>query len=235
MWNNFKSGLFAENPVLALYLGICSVLACSTTLNNAIGMGVCVILTLIASNVIISLMRKIVPNEIRIPVYIVVIASLVTLVKMLVQAYASTLYDSLGAFIDLIVVNCIILGRAEAYASKNGVVGSIMDALGMGLGYTLALVVMALFRQILGTGSLSFFNTFNPSQVIFDIQIFPSEYGISFLTSSSGAFFAFAIFAGLMAMYLNNKADKEKAKELAAKKAAAAAAKAAAAAPKAAN
>ena len=126
-WKNFTSGFVRENPVFGLYLGICSVLAVSTTINNAIGMGVCVIITLLFSNVIISLMRNIIPNDIRIPVYIVIIASLVTVVEMLVNAFSPELAESLGTFISLIVVNCIILGRAEAFASKNGIVDSILD------------------------------------------------------------------------------------------------------------
>ena len=116
-WKNFKAGLIKDNPVFSLYLGICSTLAITTTVNNAIGMGAAVIMVLILSNVIISCIRKITPDEIRIPVYIVIIASLVTIIQMLIQAFAPSLNDSLGVFIPLIVVNCIILGRAEAFAS----------------------------------------------------------------------------------------------------------------------
>ena len=142
-WKNFKAGLIKDNPVFSLYLGICSTLAITTTVNNAIGMGAAVIMVLILSNVIISCIRKITPDEIRIPVYIVIIASLVTIIQMLIQAFAPSLNDSLGVFIPLIVVNCIILGRAEAFASKNNVLDSAIDGLGMGLGYTLAVVVMS--------------------------------------------------------------------------------------------
>ena len=147
MWNNFKNGFIKENPVFGLYLGMCSSLAISTSLNNAIGMGACVTLVLIASNVIVSAIRKITPDEIRIPVYIVVIASLVTVVEMIVHAFMPELYTSLGVFLGLIVVNCIILGRAEAFASKNGVVASAIDGLGMGLGYTFALLLISIVRE----------------------------------------------------------------------------------------
>lgn len=220
-WKNFTSGFVRENPVFGLYLGICSVLAVSSTLDNAIGMGVCVIITLVFSNILVSLMRNITPNDIRIPVYIVIIATLVTVVEMLLNAYAGTLAESLGTFISLIVVNCIILGRAEAFASKNGIFDSILDALGMGMGYTLALIVMAVIRQLIGTGALSMSNPFNPEQVFFNIQMIPGDYVISLFTQPAGAFLTFGILAGLMAMYNGKKAEKAAAAEKAAKLAAA--------------
>lgn len=226
-WKNFTSGFLRENPVFGLYLGICSVLAVSGNLDNAIGMGACVIITLIFSNAIISLLRNIIPNDIRIPVYIVVIATLVTVVEMLLNAYATTLASSLGTFISLIVVNCIILGRAEAFASQNGIFDSILDGLGMGLGYTLSLVAMAFIRQLIGTGALSMSNPFNPSQIFFNIEIIPADYVISLFTQPAGAFLTFGILAGLMALYNGKKAEKAEAAEKAAKLAAAQAAKAA--------
>ena len=216
-WKNFSSGFVRENPVFGLYLGICSVLAVSNSLDNAIGMGVCVIITLLFSNIIISLLRKITPNDIRIPVYIVVIATLVTVVEMLMYAYANTLAQSLGTFISLIVVNCIILGRAEAFASKNGIFDSILDALGMGLGYTLALVVLALIRQLLGTGVLSMSNPFDPTQVFFKIELIPADYIISLFTQPAGAFLTFGVLSGLMALYNGKKAEKAAALAKAAK------------------
>ena len=151
---NFTAGFLRENPVFSLYLGLCSTLAITTTLNNAIGMGVAVIAVLIMSNVIISLIRNITPNEIRIPVYIVVIAALVKVIQMLIQAYAPALDESLGTFIPLIVVNCIILARAEAFASKNSVLPSLVDGLSMGVGFTLALSAIAIVREILGNGTI---------------------------------------------------------------------------------
>ena len=157
--NEKKRGFWSEmiynNPVFGLYLGICSTLAITTTLNNALGMGVAVIVVLTISNIVISLIAPLTPDEIHIPVYIVVIATLVTLVGMLMQAYTPELYTTLGTFIDLIVVNCIILGRAEMFASKNPVGASIVDGLGMGLGFTGSLLLISTVREIIG--NLSWF------------------------------------------------------------------------------
>ena len=153
-FENFKAGLIKDNPVFSLFLGICSTLAITTTVNNAIGMGVSVIIVLIMSNVIISCVRKITPDEIRIPVYIVIIATLVKIIQMLIQAYAPSLNTSLGVFIPLIVVNCIILGRAEAYASKNKPIASLFDGIGMGLGFTLSITCIGAVRELIGAGSL---------------------------------------------------------------------------------
>lgn len=183
----FKKGLFIENPIFVLLLGLCSALAITTSLTNAIGMGMAVTCVLIMSNVIISLLRNIIPNEIRIPVFIVVIATLVKCVQMLMNAYTPALYESLGVFIPLIVVNCIILGRAESFASKNGIVDSLLDALGMGLGYTFAVLVISFFRELIGTGGLSLYNPFDASQVIFDVKIF-ADYAVSLFTQPAGAF-----------------------------------------------
>lgn len=210
MWKNFKNGLIKENPVFGLYLGMCSTLALSTSLDNAIGMGVCVLVVLIFSNAIISAMRKIIPDEIRIPVYIVIIASLVSVVEMLVHAFMPTLYVSLGAFLALIVVNCIILGRAEAFANKNGVVASIIDAIGMGLGYIIAIVGLAAVREFLSTMALTFHNPFDSTQVIFSLGAeFLEPFKIEFFSTSVGAFLAFGCFAALFA-YIRNKEPKEK-------------------------
>jgi len=152
---NLIKGIWKENPVLVSLLGLCSVMAVTTTVQNAIGLGLGFTFVLILSNVIISLIRKIVPNEIRIPVYIVVVATLVTLVEMIMEAFFPGLYDSLGIWISLIVVNCIILGRAEAFASQNGVLDSFLDAVGMAIGYTLVILLIALIREFFGTGSIT--------------------------------------------------------------------------------
>lgn len=208
MWENFKNGLVKENPVFALYLGLCSILAVSTSLTNAVGMSVSVIFVLILANVIISLLRHIIPNEIRIPVYIVIIATLVTIVQMLMDAYAPELSESLGAFIGLIVVNCIILGRVESYASKNSVGKSFIDGVGMGIGYTLALVVLSAIRQLLGTGVLNFYNPLN-NQLVFELNIIPADYVISLFTTSAGAFITFGVLAAGVA-YLNNRNSAKK-------------------------
>lgn len=207
MWENFKNGLVKENPVFALYLGLCSILAVSTTLTNAVGMGVSVIFVLIMANVIISLLRNIIPNEIRIPVYIVIIATLVTIVQMLMDAYAPELSESLGAFIALIVVNCIILGRVESYASKNSVGKSFIDGVGMGIGYTLALLVLSAIRQLLGTGILSFTNPLT-NQEVFNITLIPEDFVIGLFSTSTGAFITFAFLAAGVA-YLNNRKSKK--------------------------
>ncbi len=148
-------GIYRENPVLVSMLGLCPTLAVTTQTINGISMGITTLLVLLGSNVIISLLRKIIPDAVRIPAYIVVIASFVTLLKILLEAFAPDVNEALGIFIPLIVVNCIILGRAEAFASKNGVLKSFLDALGMGIGFTIALTVIAFIREVLGAGQIT--------------------------------------------------------------------------------
>ena len=149
----FKEGLLTKNPVLVQLLGMCSTLAITTSLFNGIGMGLSVTLILICSNVLISALRKVIPSQIRIAAYIVIIAGFVTMVDLLLQAYLPALSENLGMFIPLIVVNCIILGRAEAFASKNGVLASAVDGICQGIGYTAALVIMCVIRELLGAGT----------------------------------------------------------------------------------
>ena len=151
--STLANGLAKENPVLVLGLGTCPALAVSTSATNAIGMGIAATFVLLGSNIAISLLRRIIPDKVRIPCYIVLIAGFVTLVQMAVEAYAYALYQSLGIFLPLIVVNCIILGRAEMFANKNTVADSALDAIGMGLGFTLALLAMASLREIFGSGT----------------------------------------------------------------------------------
>jgi electron transport complex protein RnfE len=195
----FTKGLWKENPVLVLLLGMCPTLAVTSSATNGLGMGLATMCVLLCSNVVISLIRTIVPKKIRIPVYIVVIATFVTIVDLEMQAYAPrSLYDALGIFIPLIVVNCIVLGRAEAFASKNGIVKSILDALGMGLGFTLALVALGGTREFLASGSL------------FEIKMIPS-WSVDFMlmTSAPGAFIILGLFlAGMNALNMR-KARKE--------------------------
>ena len=148
-------GFLAENPVLRLVLGTCPTLAVSTSVTNAIGMGLSASAVLICSNIVISALRKVIPSKVRIPAYIVVIASFVTIVQMIVKAFAPSLDESLGVYLPLIVVNCIILGRAEAFAGKNKVLASAVDGLGMGIGFTAALLAMAIVRELLGAGSFA--------------------------------------------------------------------------------
>lgn len=156
----FLDGLLAHNPSFVLLLGMCPLLATSTSVSNGVGMGLSATAVLICSNVVISLLRKLIPNEIRIAAYIVVIAGFVTAVEMIVHAFLPDLYASLGLFIPLITVNCIILARAEAFASKNGVLESAADGLGMGLGFTAALFIMSTIREILGNGTFLGFSLF---------------------------------------------------------------------------
>ncbi len=150
---NFIKGLFKENPVFVLLLGMCPSLATTTSVSNAIGMGLSATVVLICSNVVISLLRKLIPSKVRIAAYIVIIATFVTIVEMLLKAYLPDLSDALGVFIPLIVVNCIILARAEAFASKNNVFQSLLDGAGMGIGFTIALTIISTVREIIGAGT----------------------------------------------------------------------------------
>ena len=150
----FFKGIIKENPVFVMLLGMCPTLGVTTTAYNGLGMGIATMFVLIMSNIVVSLIKNLIPNKVRIPAFIVVIASFVTIVEMILEAFIPFLYDQLGIFIPLIVVNCVILGRAEAFASKNNVFHSIIDGLGMGLGFTLALTVLGATREILGSGSI---------------------------------------------------------------------------------
>jgi len=230
--NEKKRGFWSEmiynNPVFGLYLGICSTLAITTTLNNAIGMGIAVIFVLTISNIVISLIAPLTPDEIHIPVYIVVIATLVTVVGMLMQAFTPELYSTLGTFIDLIVVNCIILGRAEAYACSHNVAESARDGLMMGLSYTFSLLAMSLIRQILGSGVLELSNPMT-NQVLFSLRLIPAGFEIPVFTTQTGAFLTFAVLAAGVAAIKNNDEKKAAAAAKAKADAAKAAAKAAAA------
>ena len=178
-----KEGLLTNNPVLSQLLGMCSTMAITTTLFNGLGMGISVTLILICSNVVISLLRKVIPDKIRIAAYLVVIAGFVTMVDLLLQAYLPSLSESLGVFIPLIVVNCIILGRAEAFASKHGVLASAVDGLTQGIGYTAALVVMCIIREFLGSG------TFGAGVIGADgIRILPEQYPALLIILPVGGF-----------------------------------------------
>ena len=187
-------GFIIENPVLRLVLGTCPTLATTTSVSSAIGMGVSASIVLICSNIVISALRKVIPQKVRIPAYIVIIASFVTMVQMLVKAFAPAINDSLGIFLPLIVVNCIILGRAEMYASKNPVLPSILDGLGMGVGFTGALLCMGIIRELFGSGTL------------FGLEILPVQILIFILPP--GGFFVFGILIAL-ANKLNTKAGKK--------------------------
>lgn len=179
------NGIIKENPTFVLMLGMCPTLATTTTAINGLGMGLTTTAVLIFSNLIISSLRKIIPDRVRIPAYIVIVASLVTIVQLLLQAFLPSLNESLGIFIPLIVVNCIILGRAEAYAAKNGPLESAFDGIGMGLGFTVGLTCIAIFREILGSGS------------VFGLQFIPDDFHITIFGLAPGAFF---VLAGLTAL-----------------------------------
>ena len=206
---NFLKGIVAENPLLVSILGTCPALAVTKSLEAAIGMGILFTIVLVCSSLLVSLLRKLIPDEIRTPAYIVIIATFVTIVKMLTNAFLPELYSTLGVFISLIVVNCIVLGRAEAYASKNNVFDSLIDALGMGVGYTLAIMLMAIFREVLGTGAFAFGNifTFIP---YFKLQIIPVGYEISLFQNPVGAFIVFGLILAVVA-FINNRKNEYKA------------------------
>lgn len=179
--NNLKilwNGIVKENPTFVLLLGMCPTLGTTSSAINGMGMGLATMAVLICSNLIISCIKSLVPDMVRIPVYIVVIASLVTVLQMVMQAFVPDLYATLGLFIPLIVVNCIILGRAEAFAAKNGPIPSVFDGIGIGLGFTFALTLLGAVRELLGTGRM------------FDLTIFPEHYGMLVFVLAPGAFLA---------------------------------------------
>ena len=181
-----KEGLLTQNPVLVQLLGMCSTLAITTTISNGVGMGLSVTIILTLSNIFISLLRKIIPEQVRIACYIVVIAGFVTMVDLLLQAYFEDIADSLGVFIPLIVVNCIILARAESFASKNKPVAAAIDGICQGIGYTLVLLVMSAIRELLGSGALAGY------------QIFPAEYSASLIAQPVGGFLTLGFLIALM-------------------------------------
>ena len=203
---NFLKGIIAENPLLVSILGTCPALATTKSVEAAIGMSILFTIVLVCSSVLVSLLRKLISEEIRTPAYIVIIATFVTIVKMMTNAFLPELYSTLGVFISLIVVNCIVLGRAEAYASKNNVFDSLIDALGMGLGYALALILMAFFRELLGAGSLSIGKvfTFIPE---YTLRIIPKGYEISLFQGPAGAFIVFGVILAVIAFIKNRKAE----------------------------
>ena len=206
----FKEGLLTNNPVVGQLLGTCSTMAITTTLFNGIGMGLSVTIILICSNIAISLLRRVIPDKIRIAAYVVVIAGFVTMVDLLLQAYVPALSDSLGVFIPLIVVNCIILGRAEAFASKNGVLASAVDGLTQGIGYTVALVLMCVVRELLGSG------TFGKGVLGADgIRILPEQYPAMLLVMPVGGFLTLGCLIAFTQWFNRRLAQKAVEKEAA--------------------
>jgi Na+-translocating ferredoxin:NAD+ oxidoreductase subunit E len=219
----FVTGIIKENPLFVAVLGTCPALAITKSLEAALGMGILFTFVLICSNVLISALRKLIPEEVETPAYIVVVATFVTVVKMLCEAFVPALYTSLGVFLSLLVVNCIVLGRAEAFANKNGVLDSLLDGIGNGIGYTLALVVIALVREILGKGKLTFGTIFPFLKINGAVVVLPIlsgngyDYSISLFKEPAGGFIVFGVIMAILAAVRNSKKDKE----MAAKRAAA--------------
>lgn len=215
-----KEGLITQNPVLVQLLGMCSTMAITTSISNGIGMGISVLIILTLSNIFISLLRKIIPNEVRIACYIVVIAGFVTIVDLCLQAFFPAIAKSLGVFIPLIVVNCIIIGRAEAFCQKNPIGPSFFDGIFQGLGYTLVLIAMCVIREFLGKGSFGT-GIFNLVDGVIGtgngIQIFPAEYGALVMTLPIGGFITLGCLIALM-QYALKKSEKKKEKALAEQK-----------------
>jgi Na+-translocating ferredoxin:NAD+ oxidoreductase subunit E len=197
-------GLFKENPVFIIMLGLCPTLGVTTQVVNAIGMGASVIFVLVFSNIIVSLLKNIIPPSVRIPSYIVIIASFVTIVEMVMHAYAPAIYKALGIFLPLIVVNCIILGRAEAFANKNSILDSFLDAIGMGVGFTLAIFLIALIREVFGSGTITLFAIGSFDGVI-DIPVL-STYPVRIMTLAAGAL----LLMGYLKAFFNWLAERKR-------------------------
>ncbi|TCO07206.1 electron transport complex subunit RsxE [Natronoflexus pectinivorans] len=174
--NNFTKGFFKENPVFILLLGLCPALGVTSSAVNGLGMGLATTFVLVMANIVVSLIKGFIPDKVRIPSFIVVIATFVTIVEMVMEAYIPALFDALGLFIPLIVVNCLVLGRAEAFASKNNLISSVIDGAGMGLGFSMALTMLGGLRELLGSGML------------FGLSIYPEDYGMLVFVLAPGAF-----------------------------------------------
>lgn len=221
---NFMKGIIKQNPIFVFLLGMCPTLAVTTTLETALGMGILVILVLGASNVVVSLVKSLIPDEVRIPGYIVIIATFVTIIEMLTNAFAPELAESLGVFIPLIVVNCVILGRAEAYASKNNPFDSFIDGLGMGVGFTLGLVLIGVVRELLATGQIAY-GTYLPLPVQGSIPVLNyiphlitgisledmPDYWAKVFSMPPGAFITLGTLLAVFAAMGNRKKEKIKA------------------------
>ena len=213
----FKEGLITNNPVLVQLIGMCATMAITTTLFNGVGMGLSVLIILTCCNVVVSAIRKIIPNEIRLAIFVVIIAGFVTIVDLLLKAYIPALSDALGVFIPLIVVNCIIIGRAEAFCQKNTVGASFFDGIFQGLGYTLVLIVMCVFRELVGSGRFGGGLIDLAKGITMDgtgagIQIFPETYGASIMTLHFGGFLTLGLLIALMQYALKKSAKKQELK-----------------------
>ena len=223
----FVEGLTTNNPVLVQQIGICATMAITTTLFNGVGMGLSVLIILTCCNVVVSAIRKIIPDEIRLAIFVVVIAGFVTIVDLLLQAFIPALSAALGVFIPLIVVNCIIIGRAEAFCQKNTVKDSFFDGIFQGLGYTVVLIIMCMFREFVGSGRFGggLIDIANGFRFTMDgtgggIQIFPERFGASIMNLPFGGFLTLGLLIGLMQFALRKSEKKKKEAERAAKEAA---------------
>ena len=219
----FKDGLITQNPVLVQLLGMCSTMAITTSMFNGLGMGLSVLIILTCCNIVISALRKVIPNDIRIAIYVVVIAGFVTVVDLLLQAYIPALASALGVFIPLIVVNCIIIGRAESFAAKNGIGASALDGVFQGIGYTIVLVVMCVIREFLGQGTFGggFIDVANGFRLTLDgtgggIQLMPAEFGALAMILPFGGFLTLGILIAAV-QYFMRKSEEKKAKKEAVK------------------
>ena len=197
----FTKGFFIENPLLVLNIGLCSSLGVTTSIFNGLGMGLGMTFVLVMSEIVISIFRKLIPSAIRLPVFITVIAAFTTIVQLVLNAYVESLYNALGVFIPLIVVNCIIMGRVEAFASKNTVGASILDAFGMGIGYTIVLFGISLIRELLGGGTPY-------AGTALKIEVIPEAYRIGIFNSAPGGFLVFGILAACLQAWKQYKANK---------------------------
>ncbi|MBO4385648.1 MAG: electron transport complex subunit RsxE [Treponema sp.] len=198
-------GILKENPLLILNIGLCSSLGITTSIFNGLGMGAGMTFVLVMSELVISLFRKCIPSSIRLPVFIIVIAAFTTIVQLVLQAFVTSLYDALGVFLPLIVVNCIIMGRVEAFASKNSIGESVLDGIGMGIGYTIVLVAISLIRELFGAGTLL-------AGTALKVELIPESFRIGILNSAPGGFIVFGIVAAInqsMQNAKNAKAQKE--------------------------
>lgn len=209
--SNLMKGIYKENPIIFSTLGLCPALAITTKLENAIGMGIAFTFVIVMSNIVISLLRNIVPKELRIPTFIVIIATFVTIIEMLLNAYLPDISNNLGIFLSLIVVNCIILGRAEAFASKNDCLSSLFDGLGMGIGYTLALSIISIIREILGNGTITIWKDLIVNVNSLFNKTKPLPIFTSFFLTSSGAYLIIGLlFALINKLKINKNLNKEK-------------------------
>ena len=214
----FKEGLITNNPVLVQLIGMCATMAITTTLFNGVGMGLSVLIILTCCNVVVSAIRKIIPNEIRLAICVVIIAGFVTIVDLLLQAYIPALSEALGVFIPLIVVNCIIIGRAEAFCQKNTIGASFFDGIFQGLGYTVVLIIMCVFRELVGSGKFGggLIDIANGFRITMDgtgggIQIFSADYGATIMLLPFGGFITLGLLIALMQYMLKKSAKKKEA------------------------